>query len=103
MPHNMVHEVLFPCEALLANITSVRGLARMFSNVVDHVLFSSESLRAEFASVRSFSSVTSNVIVQMLFTGESFVASCACVWLILRHPLGVPFVRVSSKVTFPMP
>ena len=47
----MVHEVLFSCEALLTNVTSVWSFARMFSYVVDHVLFTSESLRAEFASV----------------------------------------------------
>lgn len=63
VPHNVVHKVLFPGETLLANITSMRSFARMFTNVVDHVLFAGESFRAEFTSVRSFSSMTPNVVV----------------------------------------
>lgn len=50
MPHDVVHEVLLPREALLADLTAVRSLARVFTDVVHHVLLASERLGAELTS-----------------------------------------------------
>lgn len=50
MPHHMVHEVLLPRKALLANLAPVRSLARMFPHVVHHVLLTGECFGTELAS-----------------------------------------------------
>lgn len=50
MPHDMVHEVLLPGEALLADVAAMRGLAGVLADVVHHVLLAGERFRAELTS-----------------------------------------------------
>lgn len=50
MPHNVIHEMFFSGETLLADVATVRSLARVLTDVVHHMFFTRKRFRAVLAS-----------------------------------------------------